>query len=45
MTAFQKKFPDATLLIITPENFDTFETDPLAFLALMKGGGRSSLVH
>lgn len=44
MTAFQKKFPDATLLIITPESFDTFEADPLAFLALMKGGGRSSLV-
>jgi len=37
LSAFQKNFPDATLLVINPENFDSFDADPQAFLALMRG--------
>jgi predicted AAA+ superfamily ATPase len=35
LNAFQNCFPDATALIITPENYEQFEADPHSFLELM----------
>ncbi len=35
LVAFQKRFPDAKAVIITPENFEVFAQDPYAFLSLL----------
>jgi predicted AAA+ superfamily ATPase len=35
LAAFQKQFPDARPVVLTPANFPLFSEDPLAFLALL----------
>jgi predicted AAA+ superfamily ATPase len=36
LQAFQKSYPDATLVILTPANYESFEADPHSFLELMR---------
>jgi len=36
LAAFQKRFPEAILVIITPENIAQLEADAPAFLKLMR---------